>query len=89
MVGVTNPFFRNAASHWPNVISIPSQRGKRKPTGGAGSGGGPIGGGVSGWEKPEGFISRRTRSVQKDRVLLKRLEKLIAEGKLDGKWPSS
>ncbi|KIR34079.1 hypothetical protein I352_03312 [Cryptococcus deuterogattii MMRL2647] len=83
VVGVTNPFFRNAASHWPNVISIPSQRGKRKPTGGAGSGGGPIGGGVGGWEEPEGFISRRTRSVQKDRVLLKRLEKLIAEGKLD------
>lgn len=89
MVGVTNPFFRNAASHWPNVISIPSLRGKRKPTGGAGSGGGPIGGGVGGWEEPEGFVSRRTRSVQKDRLLLKRLEKLIAEGKLDGKWPSS
>ncbi|OWZ36028.1 hypothetical protein C356_04888 [Cryptococcus neoformans c45] len=83
VVGVTNPFFRNAASHWPNVISIPSQRGKRKPTGGAGSGTGTIGGGIGGWEEPEGFISRRTRSVQKDRVLLKRLEGLIAEGKLD------
>lgn len=34
----------------------------------------------------EGFISRRQRGISKDRVLLKRLEGLIAEGKLDGKF---
>jgi hypothetical protein len=32
---------------------------------------------------PEGFLSRRHRSVQKDRTLLKRLEAVVAEGDLD------
>ncbi|ORY33392.1 hypothetical protein BCR39DRAFT_519739 [Naematelia encephala] len=64
VVGVTNPFFRNAASHWPNVISIPSTR-SQDPN------------------PREGFISQRHRSVQKDRVLLKRLEGLVAEGNFD------
>ena len=36
--------------------------------------------------QPDGFISRRHRSVSKDRVLLKRLEALVAEGKHDGEW---
>lgn len=36
-------------------------------------------------EQPEGFISRRHRSVQKERTLLKRLEGLAAEGDFDGK----
>ncbi|KAK4685933.1 hypothetical protein P7C73_g4202, partial [Tremellales sp. Uapishka_1] len=73
VVGVTNPFFRNAAAHWPNVISIPSERPKRNTS--TTSSSRP--------EQPEGFISRRHRSIQKDRVLLKRLEALVAEGKLD------
>ncbi|WVO12525.1 hypothetical protein L204_100125 [Cryptococcus depauperatus] len=68
VVGVTNPFFRNAASHWPNVVSIPSLKGKK---------------GISGVQEPEGFISRRVRSIQKDHRLLKRLENLVAEGNLD------
>jgi len=34
--------------------------------------------------QPGGFISRRHRSVQKDRPLLKKLEALAADGKLDG-----
>ncbi|WVQ72633.1 hypothetical protein IAR50_002192 [Cryptococcus sp. DSM 104548] len=75
VVGVTNPFFRNAASHWPNVISIPSKSRKPRPTSSSSSSN-PLDG-------PEGFISRRHRSVQKDRPLLKRLEALVSEGKLD------
>jgi hypothetical protein len=35
-------------------------------------------------DQPEGFISRRHRSVQKNRPLLKRLETLVAQGDLDG-----
>lgn len=35
-------------------------------------------------DHPDGFISKRQRSVQKDRVLLKQLEALVAAGKLDG-----
>ncbi|BEI82755.1 hypothetical protein CcaverHIS002_0306230 [Cutaneotrichosporon cavernicola] len=69
LVGVTNPFFRNAASHWPNVIAVPfkgEQRAQRVIN-------------------PEGFISKRQRSVQKDRALLKQLEILVAAGKLDDK----
>ena len=34
-------------------------------------------------EQPDGFLSRRHRSVQKDRVLLKRLDALVVEGNLD------
>ncbi|WVW86151.1 hypothetical protein I302_108192 [Kwoniella bestiolae CBS 10118] len=82
VVGVTNPFFRNAASHWPNVISIPSQRIRRVVQNGTG----PATTGVASpgmKDQPEGFLSRRHRSVQKDRVLLKRLEGLVAEGNLD------
>ena len=67
-----NPFFRNAASHWPNVISIPSDQPKRKPSNAA-----------TRPDVPSGFISRRHRSVSKDRVLLRRLESLVAEEKLD------
>lgn len=33
---------------------------------------------------PDGFISKRHRHVSKDRVLLKRLEALVAEGRYDG-----
>lgn len=35
-------------------------------------------------DQPEGFISKRHRSVSKDRPLLKRLEQLVAEGRHDG-----
>lgn len=71
-----NPFFRNAAAHWPNVISIPDKQPKR------------AGNGVSSpkLDAPEGFVSRRQRGVLKDRALLKRLEGLVAEGKLDGRF---
>ncbi|KAK6909422.1 hypothetical protein I203_103440 [Kwoniella mangroviensis CBS 8507] len=82
IVGVTNPFFRNAASHWPNVISIPSQRTRRIVQNGTS----PAMTAVASpgmRDTPEGFLSRRHRSVQKDRVLLKRLEGLVAEGNLD------
>lgn len=72
-----NPFFRNAASHWPNVIVIPSDR--RRP------GASPMPNAVP---EAQGFISRRHRSVQKDRTLLKRLEQLAAEGNLDGLFPA-
>ncbi|ODN77662.1 hypothetical protein L202_04813 [Cryptococcus amylolentus CBS 6039] len=75
VVGVTNPFFRNAASHWPNVISIPSKSRKTRPSSSS-SYSNPLDG-------PEGFITRRHRSVQKDRPLLKRLEALVADGNLD------
>ncbi|KAI9634049.1 uncharacterized protein MKK02DRAFT_17619 [Dioszegia hungarica] len=73
VVGVTNPFFRNAAAHWPNVISISDKQAKRAPNG------------LSSpkLDAPEGFVSRRQRGVLKDRALLKRLEALVAEGKLD------
>ncbi|KAL7418405.1 hypothetical protein Q5752_006863 [Cryptotrichosporon argae] len=74
VVGVTNPFFRNAASHWPNVISIPTGRPKRVPANGTSS---------PRPEQPEGFLTRRQRHVQKDRPLLRRLEALVAEGRLD------
>ncbi|WRT70225.1 uncharacterized protein IL334_007220 [Kwoniella shivajii] len=82
IVGVTNPFFRNAASHWPNVISIPSQRIRRVVQNGTS----PAITATSSpglRDQPEGFLSRRHRSIQKDRILLKRLETLVAEGKLD------
>ncbi|WWC91689.1 uncharacterized protein L201_006635 [Kwoniella dendrophila CBS 6074] len=82
IVGVTNPFFRNAASHWPNVISIPAQRTRRVVQNGTS----PAVTSTSSpgmRDQPEGFLSRRHRSIQKDRVLLKRLEGLVAEGKLD------
>ncbi|WVR07677.1 hypothetical protein IAU60_004719 [Kwoniella sp. DSM 27419] len=80
VVGVTNPFFRNAASHWPNVISIPAQRPRRVAPNGT-SPAPPAPTVIK--DTPEGFISRRHRSVQKDRTLLKRLEALAAEGKVD------
>jgi len=70
VVGVTNPFFRNAASHWPNVISIPGATKAKTP-------------GLPKQDVPEGFLSRRSRSVSKDRPLLKRLELLVAAGRLD------
>jgi len=72
VVGVTNPFFRNAASHWPNVIVIPSDK-PRRPGSTAKH---PLDG-------PEGFISQRNRNISKDRPLLKRLETVVAEGDLD------
>ena len=72
-----NPFFRNAAAHWPNVISISPPR----PTRYKASGSTP----TMRAEQPEGFISRRHRSVSKDRTLLKRLEALAADGQLDGR----
>lgn len=68
-----NPFFRNAASHWPNVIAVPT-KGNPRP--------GPQQRVMP--EHPDGFISKRQRSVQKDRVLLKQLEALISAGKYDG-----
>lgn len=34
-------------------------------------------------DAPEGFLTRRHRGIQKDRALLKRLEALVAAGKLD------
>lgn len=71
VVGVTNPFFRNAASHWPNVIAVPSGRAKPRTQNQPKA------------DAPEGFLTKRNRSVQKDRALLKRLEALVAEGKLD------
>ena len=74
VVGVTNPVFRNAASHWPNVISISADRPKRTPVNGTAS---------PRPEAPDGFLSRRHRSVLKDRALLKRLEELVSEGKLN------
>ncbi|KAK8853233.1 hypothetical protein IAR55_003935 [Kwoniella newhampshirensis] len=80
VVGVTNPFFRNAASHWPNVISIPSQRPRRMVSNGVSPAPAPS---PMGRDQPEGFVSRRHRSVQKDRALLKKLEGLVLEGKLD------
>ncbi|WVR00265.1 hypothetical protein IAU59_007408 [Kwoniella sp. CBS 9459] len=80
VVGVTNPFFRNAASHWPNVISIPSQRPRRIAPNGTSPAVAPS---PAMKDTPEGFLSRRHRSVQKDRPLLKRLETLAAEGNLD------
>lgn len=70
-----NPFFRNAAAHWPNVISIPGDKPKRIVTKGTSS---------PKPDAPEGFVSRRQRGVLKDRILLKRLEALAAEGNLDG-----
>lgn len=73
VVGVTNPFFRNAASHWPNVISI---SGPKRPSHAKG-----IKPGIP--EPPEGFLTRRHRGISKDRALLKRLETLVAQGKLD------
>jgi len=72
VVGVTNPFFRNAASHWPNVIVIPSDK-PRRP-------GSTVKHPLDG---PEGFITQRHRSISKDRPLLKRLEAVVAEGDLD------
>ncbi|WWC64585.1 uncharacterized protein I303_107196 [Kwoniella dejecticola CBS 10117] len=81
IVGVTNPFFRNAASHWPNVISIPSQRTRRVVQNGTSPA--VASASPSMKDQPEGFLSRRHRGIQKDRVLLKRLEGLVAEGKLD------
>ncbi|WVF73087.1 hypothetical protein IAT40_007906 [Kwoniella sp. CBS 6097] len=80
VVGVTNPFFRNAASHWPNVISIPAQRPRRIVPNGTSPAVAPS---PVMKDTPEGFLSRRHRSVQKDRPLLKRLETLAAEGNLD------
>ncbi|OCF38214.1 hypothetical protein I316_00439 [Kwoniella heveanensis BCC8398] len=84
VVGVTNPFFRNAASHWPNVISIPAQRPRRVVPNGTSPAVAPS---PVMKDTPEGFLSRRHRSVQKDRPLLKKLETLAAEGNLDGKHP--
>ncbi|WWC72010.1 uncharacterized protein I206_105969 [Kwoniella pini CBS 10737] len=81
IVGVTNPFFRNAASHWPNVISIPSQRTRRIVQNGTSPA--VANSSPSMKDQPEGFLSRRHRGIQKDRVLLKRLEGLVAEGKFD------
>ncbi|EIW72107.1 hypothetical protein TREMEDRAFT_41513 [Tremella mesenterica DSM 1558] len=75
VVGVTNPFFRNAASHWPNVISLPTP--SRRPLPSSTSGDFPRP------DQPVGFLSRRHRSVQKDRPLLKRLQALVDEGNLD------
>lgn len=69
-----NPFFRNAAAHWPNVISIPGPKSKKASASGAP--GRP--------DVPEGFLSRRHRSVHKDPALLKRLQAAVAEGNLDG-----
>jgi hypothetical protein len=37
-------------------------------------------------QAPQGFISKRKRHVSKDRVLLKRLEQLVAAGQLDGQF---
>ncbi|TXT06632.1 uncharacterized protein COLE_05963 [Cutaneotrichosporon oleaginosum] len=71
VVGVTNPFFRNAASHWPNVIAVPN-KGAPRPA-------------RAMPDHPDGFISKRQRSVQKERALLKQLEALVAAGKLDDK----
>lgn len=78
ILGVTNPFFRNAAGHWPNVINVLPAGGDRKPSQ-AGRSSIP--------EPAAGFVSKRKRHVSKDRVLLKRLEKLVAEGRYDGKSP--
>nr|XP_031861745.1 uncharacterized protein CI109_002978 [Kwoniella shandongensis]KAA5528817.1 hypothetical protein CI109_002978 [Kwoniella shandongensis] len=80
VVGVTNPFFRNAASHWPNVISIPAQRPRRMVSNGVSPAPAPS---PMLRDQPEGFVSRRHRSVSKDRALLKKLELLVTEGKLD------
>ncbi|GMK56685.1 hypothetical protein CspeluHIS016_0305250 [Cutaneotrichosporon spelunceum] len=71
LVGVTNPFFRNAASHWPNVIVVRPKEEARP--------------GRPHQPQPAGFISKRQRSVQKDVALLKRLEALVSAGKLDDK----
>jgi hypothetical protein len=35
-------------------------------------------------EHPQGFLSARKRHVSKDRVLLKKMEDLVAAGKQDG-----
>ncbi|KAJ9108801.1 hypothetical protein QFC21_000121 [Naganishia friedmannii] len=71
VVGVTNPFFRNAAGHWPNVVSAVTPR--------VGTPNAAMG--LS--QEKQGFQSKRKRHVSKDRVLLKRLEHLVASGQLD------
>lgn len=72
-----NPFFRNAASHWPNVITIPSERPRRTPAGAITT--------KHVLDGPEGFITQRHRSISKDRPLLKRLEAVVAAGDLDSR----
>lgn len=60
LLGVTNPFFQQAASHWPNVLTLATGE----------------------------FRTKVQRSISKDRVLLKKLEKMLAEDKSEGE-PSS
>lgn len=76
IVGVTNPFFRDAAGHWPNVINVAPASHARKANG------------TTTAEAPLGFHSKRKRHVSKDRVLLKRLESLVSQDKFEGEPPS-
>ncbi|KAL7413136.1 hypothetical protein BDY24DRAFT_341111 [Mrakia frigida] len=67
VLGVTNPFFRQACGHWSNVISIGDRASSTS-----------VGAGKN--DHPDGFKSKRKRHVDKDPELLKRLEAVVASG---------